>query len=165
MPYLAKVMQKTARYSGNLDGHTSIEKITGETPEISKYIDFGFYVWVVYKNETGLGEVSLGRFLDISHGVGSLMSYWIFLESGIPISRSTVQCVTPENLDMDVMKQLCGTFDKATKEKFKDDVILEQGKLPTLEEYPEFAEDEEFVDEFQRVFSNEDIAEVYDEFE
>ena len=70
MPYLAKVMQWTASHYVNLDGRTPIEKITGETPDISEYIDFGFYYWLIYKNEAGLEEVFLGRFLDVSHGVG-----------------------------------------------------------------------------------------------
>ena len=48
--------------------------------------------------------------------------------------------------EIDVMKQKCGTFDKVMQKNFKDDVILEQGDLPTLEQYPEFAEDEEFVE-------------------
>ena len=51
------------------------------------------------------------------------------------------------------------------REKFRDDVILEQGEWPTLEQYPEFAEDEEFVEEFQRVFRNEEIAEADDDLD
>ena len=73
IPYLAKVMQQMDSHYGNLDGRTPIEKITGDTPAIYEYIGFGFYDWVVYKNKSGLGEVCLGRFLDVSHGVGSLM--------------------------------------------------------------------------------------------
>ena len=34
-----------------------------------------------------------------------------------------------------------------------------------MEQYPEFSEDEEFVELFQIVFSNEDIAEADDEFD
>ena len=60
VPYLDKVMQQTAIYYGNLDGRTPIEKITGQTPDIYKYIDFSFYDWVIYKNEAGLRGVFLG---------------------------------------------------------------------------------------------------------
>ena len=116
MPYLDKVMQITDSHSGNLDGCTTIDKITGETPDISKYIDFGFYNLVIYKNKSVLGEVFLGIFLDVSHGVRSLMSYWIFLESVIPISISTIQRVTLAELNTDVTKQRCGTFDKSTQD-------------------------------------------------
>ena len=34
-----------------------------------------------------------------------------------------------------------------------------------MEQYPEFSEDEEFEEEFQRVFRNEEIAEDDDEFD
>ena len=32
-------------------GRTPIEHITGETPDISEYLDFGFYDWVLYCND------------------------------------------------------------------------------------------------------------------
>ena len=70
----------------------------------------------------------------------------------------------PADIETDVMKQLCGTLYKAMQEKFKDDIITKQGELLTLEQYPEFAEDEEFLEEFKRVLSNEEIAEADDEF-
>ena len=70
--------------------------------------------------------------------------------------------MTPEELEKDVMKQRCGTFDKDTCEKFKDDAILEQGKLPTLEQCPDFSEDGNVLEELQRLFSNEEIAEADD---
>ena len=54
-----------------------MEALTGETPDISEYLDFGFYDLVWYKETAGLGEIQLGRFLDVSHGTGSLMSYWV----------------------------------------------------------------------------------------
>ena len=69
------------------------------------------------------------------------MLYWIFPESVIPISRSTVQRVTPAELETDLMKQQCGTFDKAIQNKFRGDFILEQGELLTLEQHHEFVED------------------------
>ena len=50
--------------------------------------------------------------------------------------------MTLAELNTDVMKQRYGTFDKVMQEKFKDDVILEQYELPTLEKYTEFSEDE-----------------------
>ena len=120
---------------------------------------------MINKNKDGLGEVCLGRFLDVSHGVGLLMPYWIFPDSVIPLSISTFQRVTSAELETDVMEQQCGTFDKSMQESFRDDVIMEQGKLPTFEQYPEFLEDETLVEELQRVFRNEDIAEADDEFD
>ena len=37
-------MQRTASDAGTLHGRTGLEKVTGETPEISEYINFGFYI-------------------------------------------------------------------------------------------------------------------------
>jgi hypothetical protein len=49
----------------------------------------------MYRSNAGLGEVELGQWLGVSHQVGLLMLYWIFLPaSGIPISVSTVKQMT-----------------------------------------------------------------------
>ena len=68
-----------------------MEEITGETPDISEYLDFGFYDWIWYKDNAGLGENKIGRWLGIAHRVGNLMSYWILTPTGHVISRTTVQ--------------------------------------------------------------------------
>ena len=36
-------------------GRTPLEYITGETPDISEYLDFIFYDWVTYRANAGLG--------------------------------------------------------------------------------------------------------------
>ena len=51
--------------------------------------------------------------MDVSHGFGSLMSYQILTESGIPISISIFRHLTLADLEMDVINQHCVTFDKA----------------------------------------------------
>ena len=81
----------SSRYA---NGRTSIEIITGDTPDISEYIDFGFYDWVTYRSNAGLGELSIGRWLGVSHKVGQLMSYWILTKYGKVISCTTVQQLT-----------------------------------------------------------------------
>ena len=43
----------TANCSRYADGRTPLEIITGITPDISEYLDFGFYDWVVYRSEAG----------------------------------------------------------------------------------------------------------------
>jgi hypothetical protein len=43
------------------DNRTAIEIITGDTPDISEYVGFGFYDWITYRPNAGLGENSLGR--------------------------------------------------------------------------------------------------------
>ena len=75
-------------------GRTPLEMITGETPDISEYLDFGFYDWVVFRQNAGIGKSEIGIWLGVSHKVGQLMSYWILPISGIPISCVTVQRLT-----------------------------------------------------------------------
>ena len=61
--YVAKIMQLRYRTAGKLQGKTPLELLTGETSDISKYLDFGWYDRVWYKEDAGLGETKLGQFL------------------------------------------------------------------------------------------------------
>ena len=88
--WVCEVMQHTASTSGDLSGRTTLEQLTGETPEISEYLDFTFYDWCWYNDNAGLGETKLGRWLGVSHRVGSLMSYWVLTQKGNVISHTTV---------------------------------------------------------------------------
>ena len=92
--HVAKIMQVTASYAGKLQGRTPLEFITGETPDISEYLDFGFYDRVWYRENAGIGETKLGRFICVSHTVGNPMLYWVMAISGVVESCTTVQCVT-----------------------------------------------------------------------
>ena len=73
LPYVSKIMQFTASFASDLQGRTPLEALTGETPDISQYLDFGFYDRVWFREDAGLGETKLGRFLGVSHSVCSLM--------------------------------------------------------------------------------------------
>ena len=42
-PYLEKIVQHTASTVGKLQGQTPLELLTGETFDISEYLDFGWY--------------------------------------------------------------------------------------------------------------------------
>ena len=76
------------------EGRMPLEIITGETPDISEYLDFDFYDLVLYRSNASLGEVEVAKWLGVSHRVGRLMSYWLLPESGIPISVTTAQRMT-----------------------------------------------------------------------
>ena len=94
IPNVANIMQITASFAADLQRRTLLEALTGKTPDISQYLDFGFYDRIWFKEDVGLGENKLGIFLGVSHHTGSLMSYWVFPACGIPMSRTTVQRVT-----------------------------------------------------------------------
>ena len=60
-------MQLTASHSGKVQVRTQFEYMTGETPDILECLDFGWYDKVWYKEDAGLGETKIGRFLGPSH--------------------------------------------------------------------------------------------------
>ena len=92
--YVCEVGNLTTSSSKYARGRTPLEIISGETPDISEYLDFAFYDWVTYKSNAGVGSPDLGRWLGVSHRVGPIMSYWVLPRSGIPISCTTVQRLT-----------------------------------------------------------------------
>ena len=68
--YVCETANLTVNSSRYSDGKTPLEIITGETPDLSEYLDFGFYDWVTYQNNDGLGVPEVGRWLGVSHRVG-----------------------------------------------------------------------------------------------
>eukprot|EP00804_Cyclotella_cryptica_P025206 CCRYP_010330-RA/>CCRYP_010330-RA protein AED:0.37 eAED:0.37 QI:0/0/0/1/1/1/2/0/416 len=99
LKHVASLMQLIPRPR---KGRTGYEEVFGKTPDISEYCDFEFWdlVWFHKTSHPGLGEEirALGRFAGVSHRVGRDMCYWIMPVSGIPISDTTVQHVTTEDL-------------------------------------------------------------------
>jgi hypothetical protein len=73
---VCETMSLTANSSFQLEGRTPLEQqVTGETPNISEYLDFSFYDWVWCRNNAGVGDNMFGRWLGVSHHIGNLMSY------------------------------------------------------------------------------------------
>ena len=103
---------------------TGIEMVTGETPDISEWIDFEFYDRVWYYDQKkieidGSGR-RLARWLGVAHRVGSDLCYWLLLESGKVIARTTVQHVIREDyLNADTMREI-ERFDSAVEERMSD---------------------------------------------
>ena len=124
-------MQLTASTEEKLQGWTPLELLTGETPDISEYLDFGWYDRVWYKEDAGLGETNIGRFLGPSHKAGSLMSYWVLSKSGIPISRTTAQRVTHLETQIDANKKRFEHYDKAINERFHEVYTQESFSAPS----------------------------------
>ena len=96
--WCAEIMSLTHSTAGSIAGNIPLENVTGETPDISEYLDFGFYDKVWYKDNAGLGEFKPGRWLGVASRTGRLMTYHILPETASVVSRSTVQRVT--NLEL-----------------------------------------------------------------
>ena len=79
------IMWHTATFAAGLQGRMPIEAITGETPDISQLLDFGWYDWVWFKENAGLDVPHLGRFLGTAHSSSNLMTYYVLPVTGIPV--------------------------------------------------------------------------------
>ena len=143
-----------------------MEAVTGETVDISEYLDFGFYDHVTYKENAGLGMTAIGRWLGVSHRVGGLMSYWVLTQSGTVISRTTVQRITNLEKETDEIKDSIKEFDAEISRRFKEEEELTyDGSKPNPEDWSEYLEnDPDFQEEFDQIVNDPKVPEADDEF-
>jgi hypothetical protein len=92
-------------------GRTGLEIVTGETPDISEWVDFEFYdrVWFYdhKKIEMDSAGKRLARWLGIAHRVDSDLCYWLLLLNGSILAHTTVQHVTREDwLNEEIKEQI-----------------------------------------------------------
>ena len=130
LKWVSEVRVRTSSDAVDLNGRTPLELVTGDTVDISEYLDFSFYDWCWYHENAGLGPTKLGRWLSVTHKVGGLMSYWVLTVNSTVIARTTVQCVTSLEMQQVHMKERAQAFDEAmtAKIKYSDHIILEGGK-------------------------------------
>jgi hypothetical protein len=162
-------MSLTANSSFALEGRTPIEQITGETPDISEYLDFGFCDWVWYKDNAGVGGNMFGRWLGVSHRVGNLMSYWILTIACRVISRTTVQRITHLELSASEVKVRCKEYYERMKEIMNDNDHQiagdeEERQLHDWDKYTDLQDDSAFGKEIKNVVSDHQIPDADDTF-
>jgi hypothetical protein len=164
--WTCQVMQRTSSEAGKLRGNCPLQEVTGESVDISEYLDFSFYDHVSYKENAGLGETRIGRWLGVSHRVGGLMSYWILTQKGTVISRTTVQRVTNLEKQTDEFKSAIEEFDKDIGRRFKEDDDLGfEGSKPNPEDWSEYMEfDSDFQEEFNRIIDDPNVPEADKDF-
>ena len=118
--YESEILSRISRAPNERSG---IEQLTGETPDISEWLDFSFFdlVWYhVASNDTSTDPRLLGRWLGVSHRVGSALCYWVLTKSGKVVSSTTVQHVTQEdNAHPDTHNRI-QAFDAAVQECLSD---------------------------------------------
>ena len=165
LPHFAKLMQLTASNAASLQGRTPLEVVTGETPDISQYLDFGWYDWVWFKENAGLDVPRLGRFLGIANSASNLMSFYILPISGRPIVAGTVQRVTHLELQTDSVQERVHEYNRKIADKSKEGRIAMDG-VPPPDEWSDLLEDDEdFAAEFNCLFDNPEVAEADDTFD
>ena len=166
LPHFARLMSLTATNANEMNGRTPLEKVTGETPDISQYLDFGWYDWVWYKENAGLDVPRLGRFLGIADSSSNMMTFHVLPESGIVVRAGTVQRVTKLELDTDAVRDRVKQFNGKMADKFKEQRLAIEGDKPDIMEWEDLLDDDvDFADEFARVYNNQDVPESDDQFD
>jgi len=159
--WCSEIMSLTHSSAGSINGCIPLENVTGETPDISEYLDFGFYDHVWYKDNAGLGETLPGRWLGVSHRTGRLMCYNILTQNGTVISRSTVQRVTNLELQERSVTETFVKFDAEIHRRLKADDRGYDGSKPNPKDWADMLdEDPDFKEEFDRLFSDISIPEA-----
>ena len=99
--------------------------MTGDTPDISEWLDFEFYDlvwWIDRPNKPDITDMArrLGRWLGVSHRVGSDLCYWVATDSGQLVSKTSVEHVTQEDyLQADIRKQI-DEFNQKLEDRLDD---------------------------------------------
>jgi hypothetical protein len=102
-------------------GRTPYEILTGNTPDISEFLEYEWYQPVWYYEPTAFPEQRkhLARWIGVAHRVRQAMCYWLLPESGIPIARTTIQAVKKDEFNTASFEQILKTFDQKIEDKLK----------------------------------------------
>ncbi|MGH3055661.1 MAG: hypothetical protein ACRDL7_11860, partial [Gaiellaceae bacterium] len=128
MSYVCDTRCITAHGNYSLHGRTPYEYVTGNTPDISEYVEFDWYqpIWYFESADFPNDRRLMGRWLGVSHRIGQAMCYWVLPKSGIPISRSTVQAVSEQDSKQEDVRNQVQDFDNVIGEKAGEDLSRNQ---------------------------------------
>jgi len=118
-------------------------------------------VW--YKQNAGLGETRLGRWLGVSHRVGTLMSYWILTAECKVLSRTTMQRITNLELQMEENQARCKIYDECIQRLYSNEQLaVPEGAKDDPADWgmDDLEFDPEFQDEFERVVNDKNLPEA-----
>lgn len=159
--WVSETMSRTHLRTHRIDGGVPLQLVTGDTVDISNYLEFGFYDRVWYRDNVGLAEPLPGRWLGVAENIGSVMTYHILQQNGRVVARSTVWNVTVLELQTERVKDIFDSYDSEIKRRIgEDDFPLGSDKVD-----PELwadlkAHDEDFRQEFFRIYQDENIPEA-----
>jgi hypothetical protein len=135
------------RMARGTDNRTGYEEVTGQTPDISEWLDFEFYDlvwWLDRPNKPDFTENTrrLARWLGVSHRVGSDLSYWLITESGKIISKTSVEHVTRDDYLQAEIKAEIDRFNRRIEESLDDANFVVDGEGEFDSMYLEDIDDE-----------------------
>ena len=107
--HLTRLSNLTAKGSNK---RTAWEEVTGDTPDISEYLDFEFYDWVWYWDTPGdMDNPKIGKWLGVAHRIGAAMCFYVLTQDGKVLARSTVQHLTKAEALTDATSQRLREFE------------------------------------------------------
>jgi hypothetical protein len=129
--YTVELHNRLARPLPQLKGRTPYELLTGNTPDISEFLEFTWYQPVWYYKPAAYPEHTkhLARWLGIAHRISQALCYWLLPISGVPIACTTIQALSTEELGIDNIKSQLKSYDLTIEEKFSHDHVNPQNLL------------------------------------
>ena len=143
--WYAGTRRLTAHDTPVLNGRVPAERVGGDTPDISMYVQFSWYQWVHFLDHDG--ETKLGRWLGPARGIGSGNCHWILPISCRPIARSTVFLIGDEVERARHTIEAKQHFDEKVQDKIGDSRRQSEveedfdGLFPSIEEVQEAEQD------------------------
>jgi hypothetical protein len=166
--YVVELQNRIACPLSQLHGRTPYEVLTGNTPDISEFLEFRWFQPIWYYEPSVFPEQNrlMARWLGVAQRVGQAMCFWLLPSSGAPIARTTIQAIAEEELSRDETKQMIDAFDKLINENNKNDSPRTSLHLYREDEIidEDFNQDQELIEpESAALIIDEIQADAYDE--
>jgi hypothetical protein len=149
-----------------LHGRTPLEIITGNTPDVSEFLEFSWYDLVWYFEPSTFPDETrnMARWIGVAHQVGQAMCYWLLPASGIPIARTSIQKITAEELETTLIKDQLNAFTESLNDKLNVPTLPEVFQLYREYRYEEDIEPDQPLEPQAMSPEIEDIeTDSYDE--
>ena len=145
-----------------------MERLTGDTPDISEWLDFDMYDQVWFWDSPGKEENPRpGRWLGVSHHIGSALCYWVIDGKGTIYSRTMVQHVMAQDMKSSDIRHQFESLDAALMEQLDDENFVSTGLPDMLYEEDmeaDYMDSPEPYDLSAVVGDIEEEANIYDEY-
>jgi hypothetical protein len=121
--YHSEIRNFTAHPLFNLHGRTPYEVVTGQTPDISEYTEYAWYdtIWY-YDQEVAFPDDKrkLAKWLGVAHRVGQALCYYMLPERGCVIVRSTVQSLSQDDKQSEIVQRTIQQLNDQIESKIVD---------------------------------------------
>ena len=155
----SEILLRMCRHGNDFTG---MERVTGDTPDISEWLDFEFYDICQYWDvPNDWNNPKIGRWLGVSHRVGSAMCYWILTETGSVIAWTTVQHIMVDESKQEETIQRINDYQSRLDDKLGDDQYIDSSEDFTAFINEDIPDDDEDPDSMGQVIPEEEPYQGY----